>query len=142
MKKSLRLNSSSISKLIKYPAIVAIVYLFPAGHAQSTASDAMINVCNIVKIDDIYLFRKRVNRFYSETNLKLNNYYQDIYCEGDSLIRTAILNNAIKTGALIVKKLPRSELIKSEKDGKTILDWVLQKNIDNSKIIDLIKLRS
>ncbi len=82
-----------------------------------------------------------MRRVQSDYNLKLKDYYTGISCSGNSLIRTAMLNNAIETGTLLVKKMPKSDLNTPEKDGKTITDWASENGLNDSPIISVLNDR-
>ncbi|MFS1703309.1 DUF3718 domain-containing protein, partial [Alteromonas sp. AMM-1] len=66
--------------------------------------------------------------------LKLHDYYAGISCNGQSLIRTAIENNAVEVGTLLVKKMPSKELQEPEKDGKTLQAWITENGHDGHAI--------
>jgi len=56
--------------------------------------------------------------------MRLSDYYDGITCNGNSLIRTAILNDAVDTGTLLVKKMPKSKLQEPETDGMLLAAWI------------------
>jgi hypothetical protein len=78
-----------------------------------------------------------MKRVVSDFNLKLKDYYTGISCSGKRVIRTAMLNNAIETGTLMVKKMPKSDLNTPEKDSKTITDWASENGLNDSPIISV-----
>ena len=77
----------------------------------------------------------------SDYRLKLKDYYTGVSCGGNSLIRTAMLNNAVKTGTLMIKKMPKSDLTAPEKDGKTVLVWASENGLDGSPIVAILNDR-
>jgi hypothetical protein len=67
--------------------------------------------------------------------MKLKDYYTGVTCGGNSLIRTAMLNDAVETGTLMVKKMPKGDLNSPEQDGKTVLIWASENGLDASPIV-------
>ena len=114
-------------------AIVAASFLF-TGTAQADINAALQNICTIVKTDDKGELRKKMKKVQSDFRLKLKDYYSGISCGGNSLIRTAMLNDAVATGTLLVKKMPKGDLSSPEKDGKTLQAWVAEQGLDASPI--------
>lgn len=92
------------------------------------------NICTIVKADDKDELRKKMKKVESDHKLKLQDYYSGISCSGESLIRTALLNNAVESGTLMIKKMPKNQLSSPESDGKTLSDWVAEKGLTGSPI--------
>jgi hypothetical protein len=128
-------------KLVKTTIAIATISLFTMGNAQAELSEALQNICTIVKADDKGELRKKMKLVQSDYNLKLKDYYTGVSCGGNSLIRTAMLNNAVKTGTLIVKKMPKSDLGAPEKDGKTVIDWASENGLDASPIVTALNNR-
>ncbi len=114
-------------------AIVAASFLF-TGTAQADINAALQNICTIVKTDDKGELRKKMKKVQSDFRLKLKDYYSGISCGGNSLIRTAMLSDAVSTGTLLVKKMPKGDLKAPEKDGKTLQAWVSEQGLDASPI--------
>jgi hypothetical protein len=110
-------------KIVKTSIAIATASLIFAGNAQGDVSEALQNICTIVKADDKGELRKKMKRVQPDYNLKLKDYYTGVSYVGNSFIRTAMLNNAEKTGTLMVKKMPKGDLKAPEKDGKTVLIW-------------------
>ncbi|MFT6283767.1 MAG: hypothetical protein ACJAXM_000226 [Arenicella sp.] len=122
-------------KIVKTSIAIATASLIFAGNAQADVSEALQNICTIVKADDKGELRKKMKRVQSDYRLKLKDYYTGVSCGGNSLIRTAMLNNAVETGTLMVKKMPRGDLSSPEKDGKTVLIWASENGLDASPIV-------
>jgi hypothetical protein len=91
-------------KLIKYSIAIVTISFLTMGYVQANVSEALQNICTIVKIDNKSEFRKKMKRIESGFNLKLKDYYTGISFSGKGLIRTAMLNNEIETGTLMMKK--------------------------------------
>ena len=122
-------------KIVKTSIAIATISLFTAGNAQADVSEALQNICTIVKADDKGELRKKMKRVQSDFRLKLKDYYTGVSCGGNSLIRTAMLNNAVETGTLMVKKMPKGDLQAPEQDGKTVLAWASENGLDASPIV-------
>jgi len=125
-------------KIVKTSIAIASIIsisLFTAGNAQADINDALQNICTIVKADDKRELRKKMKRVQSNFRLKLKDYYTGITCGGNSLIRSAMLNDSEETGTLMIKKMPRSDLEAPEKDGKTVLDWASENGLDDSPLV-------
>ena len=99
------------------------------------------NICTIVKADDKSELRKKMKKVESDYRLKLQDYYTGISCEGESLIRIAFLNNALETGELMIKKMPKSLLNSPESDGKTLQAWVSERQLMASPIASVLNER-
>jgi hypothetical protein len=122
-------------KIVKTSIAIATASLLTTGNVQADANEALQNICTIVKADDKGELRKKMKRVQSDYNLKLKDYYTAVSCGGNSLIRTAMLNNSEKTGTLMVKKMPKGDLKAPEKDGKTVLAWASENGLDDSPIV-------
>jgi hypothetical protein len=128
-------------KIVKTSIALAAASFIVAGHAQADINEALQNICTIVKADDKGELRKKMKMVQSDYRLQLQDYYSGISCGGESLIRTAMLNNAIETGTLMVKKMPKGDLSSPESDGKTISAWATEKGMDSSPIVAALNER-
>ncbi|WP_026377150.1 DUF3718 domain-containing protein [Aestuariibacter salexigens] len=125
-------------KIVKTSAAVIAASFVFTGTAQADINDALQNICSIIAADDKGELRKKMRKVQSDYRLKLNDYYSGVTCGGQSLIRTAILNNAVETGTLMVKKMPTSDLSAPEKDGKTLQAWIAEQGLaDNPIAVEL-----
>lgn len=125
-------------KLVKTTLAISAATLLFTSNAQAAIEDDLKNICTIVKADDKSELRKKMKKVQSDYRLKLRDYYAGISCSGNSLIRTAMLNNAVEAGTLLVKKMPKSELSSPEKDGKTLLVWAGENGLDGSPIATVL----
>jgi hypothetical protein len=128
-------------KIVKTSIAIAAASLISTGVAHAGVNEALQNICTIVKADDKRQLRKKMKRVRSDYRLKLRDYYSDITCGGNSLIRTAMLNGAIETGTLMIKKMPRGELTSPEQDGKTVMNWASDNGLDSSPIVAVLNER-
>ncbi|MDU0354588.1 DUF3718 domain-containing protein [Paraglaciecola aquimarina] len=128
-------------KIVKTSIAIATTSLIFAGNAQADVGEALQNICTIVKADDKGELRKKMKRVQADFSLRIKDYYSGVSCGGNSLIRTAMLNNAIETGTLMVKKMPKSDLSAPEKDGKTVQAWAAENGLADSPIAAVLKDR-
>lgn len=127
--------------IVKTSIAIATITLLCAGNAQASVDDALQNICTIVKADDKGELRKKMKRVQSDYKLALKDYYSGISCSGNSLIRTAMLSNAVETGTLMVKKMSKGELSAPENDGKTVITWAYENGLQSSPIVAVLKDR-
>jgi hypothetical protein len=128
-------------KIVKTSIAIATATLLFTGNVHADINDALQNICTIIKADDKGELRKKMKRVQSDFNLKLKDYYTAVSCGGNSLIRTALLNNAEKTGTLMVKKMPKGDLSAPEEDGKTVLAWASENGLSTSPIVAVLNDR-
>jgi hypothetical protein len=128
-------------KIVKTSIAIATIALISVGNAQASVDEALQNICTIVKADDKGELRKKMKRVQSDFRLALKDYYAGISCDGNSLIRTAMLNNAVETGTLMVKKMSKGDLSTPEQDGKTVITWAYENGLDSSPIVSVLKDR-
>ena len=128
-------------KIVKTSLIIAATTAGFSMPAQANVEEALANICTIVKADDKGELRKKMRRVQSYYKLKLRDYYTGISCGGNSLIRTAMLNDAVEAGTLLVKKMPKSDLSTPENDGKTLTAWISENGLDASPLAAVIKDR-
>ncbi|CAA0366810.1 conserved exported hypothetical protein [Alteromonas infernus] len=92
-------------KIVKTSLVIAASTLAFSHTAQANdVNEALANICTIVQADDKGELRKKMRRVQSDFKLKLRDYYSGVSCGGQSLIRTALSNNAVEVGTLLVKK--------------------------------------
>ena len=128
-------------KIVKTSIAIASASLLFAGNAHADINSALQNICTIVKADDKSELRKKMKKVQSDYRLKLQDYYNGVSCGGNSLIRTAFLNNAVESGTLLVKKMPKSQLNAPEADGKTLRAWVSEQGLMESPIAQVLNDR-
>ncbi len=128
-------------KIVKTSMVIAAFSLLYTGSAQADINAALQNICNIVKTDDKGQLRKKMKKVQSDYRMKLKDYYSGVSCGGNSLIRTAMLNDALETGELLVKKMPKSDLKSPEKDGKTLQAWIDENGLSGSPIASVLNDR-
>lgn len=65
----------------------------------------------------------------------------DIVKSDDSLIRTAMLNNSVEAGTLLIRKMPKGALRSAAKDGKTLPQWAAEKGLANNHLLNVYAKR-
>lgn len=128
-------------KIVKISLIVCAATVGFSMPAQAGVEQALSNICNIVKADDKGELRKKIRTVQNNYSMKLRDYYTGISCDGQSLIRTAALSDAVQAGTLLVKKMPKSELASPEQDGKTLSAWLSEQGLEASPIASALKDR-
>ena len=121
-------------KIVKTSAAIVVASFVFTGTAQADINAALQNICAIVKADDKGELRKKMRKVQSDYRMKLKDYYSGVTCGGQSLIRTALLSNAVETGTLMVKKMPKGDLSSPEQDGKTLQAWISEQGLDGNPI--------
>lgn len=117
----------------------SLVLLFAvSGAANASLEQDLKNICTIVKANDKGELRKKMKIVQADYRLKLRDYYSGITCGGNSLIRTAMLNDAVDAGTLLIKKMPKKALAAPEKDGKTLVAWVSENGLDGSPLSNVL----
>jgi len=127
-------------KIVKISLVVAAT-LGVSASAQADVTEALANICTIVEADDKGELRKKMRAVESDYRLKLKDYYSGVSCGGNSLIRTALLSNAVEAGSLLVKKMPKSDLSAPEADGKTLQAWVAENGLQDNPIAAVLNDR-
>ncbi|MEC8206798.1 MAG: DUF3718 domain-containing protein [Pseudomonadota bacterium] len=127
-------------KIVKISLFVAAT-LGVSATAQADVTEALANICTIVEADDKGELRKKMRAVESDYRLKLKDYYSGVSCGGNSLIRTALLSNAVEAGSLLVKKMPKSDLSAPEADGKTLQAWVAENGLQDNPIAAVLNDR-
>ena len=128
-------------KFVKTSLLIAAASVAFSGTANASIDSALQNICTIVKTDDKGELRKKMKLVQTDFRLKLKDYYSGVKCNGNSLIRTAMLNNAVETGTLLVKKMPKKDLSAPEQDGKTLQAWATENGLSASPIATVISER-
>ena len=121
-------------KIVKTSLVITASTLAFSNVAQADVNEALANICTIVQADDKGELRKKMRRVQSDYKLKLHDYYSGISCNGNSLIRTALVSNAVEVGTLLVKKMPSRDLEAPEADGKTLQAWIAEQGLQSSPI--------
>jgi len=128
-------ESLTMLKIVKTSLFITASCLAFSNTTQAAdVNEALANICTIVEADDKGELRKKMRSVQSDYNLKLHDYYGGISCNGLSLIRTALSNNAVEVGTLLVKKMPSKDLQTPEADGKTLQAWIAEQGLESNPI--------
>lgn len=127
-------------KIVKASLVIASTFGV-SSMAHADVSEALANICTIVQADDKGELRKKMRAVQSDYRMKLKDYYSGVSCGGNSLIRTAMLNDAVEAGELLVKKMPKRDLKAPESDGKTLQAWVAENGLQGSPIAAVLNER-
>lgn len=126
---------------IKGLILVAVCLLGMTFNAQANIQKTLTNICDIVKSDDKSALRKKMKIVHSNYSMRIDEYYSGIKCSGDSLIRTAMLNNSVEAGTLLIRKMPKGALRSAAKDGKTLPQWAAEKGLANNHLLNVYAKR-
>lgn len=129
---------------LKNKIVLASVFLSALSisiQANASIEDELANICNVVKANDKGELRKKIKNVQSDYKLRLGDYYDGISCDGNSLIRTAILNEAVDAGELLVKKMPRKKLREPEQDGVELAAWIETNGLAGNPIAVIVSER-
>ena len=96
----LLLRISPMKKLVLVPAL-ALMSLSVTPVAQ--ASNVAQSLCEYVSVDD----KKRLRSFLKSNKLKIRAIFDGVQCNGKNLLAFASDNNSVKTGAMMINKLPK-----------------------------------
>ena len=93
-----KLLLASTITVLTMTSVVTVPKVQAANIAQS--------ICEYVAADD----KKRMRSFLKTNKLKIRNIFDDIQCNGKNLLEFAATRGSIKTGSLIIYKLPKNKV--------------------------------
>ncbi len=105
---------------------------------QANVDQLVASVCDYVAADDKNRLRKKLK----DARVKLRAIYDGVRCDGNSLLRTAMLSNAQDVGVYLAKQMPRESLAAAEGDGQTLLQWAASQGLADSAIAAEINARA
>ena len=76
-------------------------------------------LCGYIEVDN----KSRLRKVLKENKMRIRNIHDSIFCDGQSMLRFAITNDANAVGGLISSKLSIKALSEPEEDGMTIVEW-------------------
>lgn len=113
---------------------LAVALLIPA--TKATANENLVeSICGYVVTDN----KSRLRKVLKENKVRLRNIYDSITCDGQSILRFAIANDANAVGGFVSSKLSIKALQAPEEDGLTIVDWATEFGHTGSPVIANIK---
>lgn len=112
-------------------AVVASAY-FAAAPLAVAQDQWVTSLCEYTKADD----KNRVRKVLSDNKVNVRKIYDAIQCNGDSLIKFAMRNDAYETGSFFVKQMPAKALV-----AEDLETWAAANNLAASPLINDIKAR-
>ena len=88
-----------MKNVILIPVVAALAVSF----APVSQANVAQNLCEYVSVDD----KKRLRSFLKSNKLKIRNIFSGVQCNGENLLAFAASKNAVKTGSMIISKLPK-----------------------------------
>lgn len=70
---------------------------------KTHGSDIATNICEYVASDN----KKRLRSFLKSNKLKLRSVFKELSCNGINLLMFAATSGSVKTGTMIISKLPK-----------------------------------
>lgn len=126
----MKILNTFVAMLATVSLLIVIQPVSPAyaGGGQQIA----LLICNNIKGNDKYRLRKLLK----ENRLKVKKIYGAVQCDGLSMIRYSIKNNATAVGVFLVKRVPGS-IIASNKD----IAWATENGFADNEITAAMKKR-
>ncbi|TKB50924.1 DUF3718 domain-containing protein [Ferrimonas aestuarii] len=100
-------------------AAVALVMGAIFSQPVNANEQLIANICQYVQADNKSRLRKKLK----ESRVKVRAIYSGVKCNGESMVRSAMTNNADGVGVFLVKKLSVTQLQEKEGDGMSLLEW-------------------
>ena len=123
----------------KLSAIVVLTLAISMPYsAPIQADEVATSICRSVASDN----KSRLRDQLRSNRLKLKRIYKGFTCNGASLLRYAMSNNADTVGPYMVTRLSKTILLKKESDGLSAYDWALANGKGDSATAVAIKSRA
>ncbi len=92
-----------MKKLLLASTITALTLTSVVSIPQASAANIAQSVCEYVAADD----KKRMRSFLKTNKLKIRSIFDGIQCNGKNLLEFASTKGSVKTGSLMISKLPK-----------------------------------
>jgi len=92
-----------MKKLLLVSTITALTLTSIVTTPQAQATNVAQSMCEYVAADD----KKRMRSFLKTNKLKIRSVFKGIQCNGKNLLVFAADNGSVKTGSLMISKLPK-----------------------------------
>jgi len=92
-----------MKKLLIASTIAVLTLTSVVSTPQAQAANVAQSICEYVAADD----KKRMRSFLKTNKLKIRRIFGDIRCNGKNLLEFASTSGSVKTGALMISKLPK-----------------------------------
>jgi hypothetical protein len=100
---SINLKVFKMKKLLIASTITVLTLTSVVTTPKAQAADIATSICEYVATDD----KKRMRSFLKTNKLKIRRIFDGIQCNGKNLLEFAAVSGSVKTGSLMISKLPR-----------------------------------
>jgi len=98
-----------MKKLLLVSTITALTLTSVVTAPKAQANNIAQSICEYVAADD----KKRMRSFLKTNKLKIRNIFSGIECNGKNLLEFAATKGSVKTGSLMIAKLPKKVVSKN-----------------------------
>ncbi|MFQ3264202.1 MAG: hypothetical protein ACI9U5_000064 [Colwellia sp.] len=92
-----------MKKLLIASTITFLILTSAVTTPKAEAADIATSICQYVASDD----KKRMRSFLKTNKLKIRRIFGGIQCNGKNLLEFASTSGSVKTGSLMISKLPK-----------------------------------
>ncbi len=92
-----------MKKLLLASTITVLTLTSVVAAPSASASNVAQSVCDYVAADD----KKRMRSFLKSNKLKIRSIFKGVQCNGKNLLEFASYKGSVKTGSLMISKLPK-----------------------------------
>ena len=92
-----------MKKLLIVSTITVLTLTSAVTTPKAQAASIAQSICEYVAADD----KKRMRAFLKLNKIKIRRIFDDIQCNGKNLLEFASVRGSVKTGSLIILKLPK-----------------------------------
>ncbi|PKG81221.1 hypothetical protein CXF85_20950 [Colwellia sp. 75C3] len=92
-----------MKKLLIASTITVLTLTSAVTTPKAQAADIATSICEYVATDD----KKRMRSFLKTNKLKIRRIFNGIQCNGKNLLEFASTSGSVKTGSLMISKLPK-----------------------------------
>jgi hypothetical protein len=92
-----------MKKLLIASTITVLILTSAVTTPKAQAADIATSICQYVASDD----KKRMRSFLKTNKLKIRRIFGGIQCNGKNLLEFASTSGSVKTGSLMISKLPK-----------------------------------
>jgi hypothetical protein len=98
-----------IKKLLLASTITGLYLSSVVVTTQAHAEDMALSLCQYVAADD----NRRLRSFIKSNRINIRSVFKDLKCNGKNLLEFAASKGSLKTGELLISKLPKSTVSKN-----------------------------
>ncbi len=124
-------------KTMPLAAVLMAVLAWQPMTAQANPQNLAATICDHVAANNKSELRARLKA----SGVRLRNLYAGVRCNGESLLRFAMMASADEAGPFMAKKLPGSLLSEPEGDGQTLLGWAEANGFGQSATAEQVRER-